>query len=385
MRILVILNSLYTGGAEFSTLSFYGWLSKKDYEVKVVCLKRAMPSYNPEQFGVDSIEFIDGYSFLSRLTNLNRIIKEFKPQVVHSILFEANVVARFSKIVLANFVHLESLVNEMYSPFRLQDPNVNLVKLMGYCFFDWITQLAGVTHYHANGISVANHYQQKLRINSNRITVIPRGRLSNSFVGNTSNRSKIREEFNAGEKILIVTVGRQEYQKAHDVLLSAIASLTEFKDSIRLVIVGREGNYTSHIQHVIDRNGLQKQVVIAGHRDDVPSILASSDIFVFPSRFEGLPGALIEAEAAGLPIVCSNIANNQEVVEENVNALLFPVDNITMLAEKLKMLIIDESKRKFYGENSIRIFNEKFLLEKVHLRMEQLLKELVSKSYILIR
>lgn len=385
MRVIVLINSLYTGGAEFSTLAFYGWLRNRGYTIKLVCYKVATPSYELNDFGLEVVYYLKGDSFWARFADLNSIIQEFKPDLIHSVLFEANLLGRLARIKHRNFVHMESLVNEMYSTFRYADPNVTRFKLTGYRLLDWATQLVGVDHYHANGVSVAKHYQEKIGISAKRITVIPRGRLSNAFVGIAENRTRVRQEFGADNRLLLVCVGRQEYQKAHDILIQAIVALGDLKEKIELVIVGREGNHSDHIRDVIDQNHLLQYVVLAGHRKDVPSILAAADIFVFPSRFEGLPGALIEAEAAGLPIVCSNIANNQEVVEENVNALLFPVDNILMLAEQIKVLIADERKRKLFGENSMRIFNEKYLLEKVHLRMEKLLKELVSNLQIVIR
>jgi glycosyltransferase involved in cell wall biosynthesis len=378
MRIIVLINSLYTGGAEFSTLAFYGRLRNRGYTIKLVCYKVASPSYDLNDFGIEAVAYLKGKSFWARLADLNSIIQEFKPDLIHSVLFEANLLGRLARVKHRNFVHLESIVNEMYSTFRYADPNVTRFKLTGYRLLDWATQLVGVDHFHANGISVSKHYQAKLGISPKRITVIPRGRLSNAFVGSAENRTRVRQEFSAGDRLLLVSVGRQEYQKAHDILIQAIAVLGDLKEKIKLVIVGRDGNFSAHIHDVINRNHLQEYVILAGHRNDVPSILAAANIFVFPSRFEGLPGALIEAEAAGLPIICSEIPNNREVAEENVNALFVAVDDSVSLAQQIKLLVSNENKRKLFSENSLVIFNQKYQLEEVHQRMEDLLKKLVD-------
>jgi glycosyltransferase involved in cell wall biosynthesis len=377
MRVLVVLNSLYTGGAEFSTLSFYGWLLKKGYHVKVVCLKKASPQYDPAQFGFNEVTFISSHSFVSRVKNLNRIIKEVKPQLVHSVLFDANLLTRFSRISTGGFIHIESLVNEMYSSFRLADPNVTRLKLEGYRLLDRITQSVGVDYFHANGVSVAEHYQQKLGISSKRITIIPRGREKNSWVGNVENKARIRAKFETGDRLLIINVARHEFQKGHDVLINAIHQL-ENKKNIQVVLVGREGKQTPTIKKKIEDYQLQDCIKLAGHRNDVSALLAAADIFVFPSRFEGLPGALIEAAAAGLPIICTDIPNNREVAVENVNALFFPVDDSRMLREQLNRLINMSELRREFGGESLKHFNKHFLIEQVHQRMEKLLLELAA-------
>lgn len=380
MKIIVFLSSLYTGGAEFSTLSFYGWLLKRGYTVKLVGYKRATPSYDERQFGFDQIHYLDGDTFLQRLRVLNKIVNEFKPQLLHSVLFEANIVARANRVMNGNFIHLESLVNEMYSPHRLHDPNVTWLKLKGYQWFDRLTQRWGVDHFHATGNSVSKHYQNKLGISPDRITVIQRGREENAFISDKEFQMQLRSTLNIPEQeVILIMVARHEFQKGHDVLLKALVQMKTNQPWVCL-LAGREGNFTAAIRQQIKEANLEEKVKILGHRTDVPQLLAVSDIFVFPSRFEGLPGALIEAEAAGLPVVCSDIPNNREVVEENRNAFLFPVDDVTVLSSSLIALIEDANTRRKMGQASRLIFNKKFHAEVSHTAMMNLLEKLGSRN-----
>ena len=378
-RILVLLNSLYTGGAEYSTLLFYGWLSTRGFNIRVVCGKAATPSFDPATFGLNGIIILKGDGFRGKLESLKGLIKEFKPALVHSVLFEANMLGRFARIGNASFVHIESLVNEVYSPFRLRDPNVTWLKLKGYQMLDYVTQRIGVDHFHANGNSVASHYQEKLWISGKRITIIPRGRPSNPFAFDGETRSAVRREFGISDHtVMIVTVGRHEFQKGQDTLLDALGQL-DAQDHVCL-IVGREGKFTSVLQEKINAGGLKNKVILTGHRNDVSRILAAADLFVFPSRFEGLPGALIEAEAAGLAIVCSDIANNREVVMENENAFIFSVNDPKDLSGKLRSLLVDNKKRISMGNRSLEIFQNSFQIEAIHERMERLIKSLLKRS-----
>lgn len=378
MRVILLMNSLFTGGAEFSSLSLYGWLRSRGYEIKVVVLKNVSPSYHVNQFGFAEVTVLEGKSVWGRLKELNKIIQEFKPDIVHSVLFDANVLGRLARIRIGGFKHLESLVNEMYSESRLADPQVTRLKLAGYRALDFITQLWGVDHYHANGQSVAIHYHQMLSIRKDRMTIIPRGRKVNDFLGDALNRGKIRQEFSSGNRILFVSMARHEYQKGQDILLDALSLLSkETLTNLQLVLVGREGKLTKLIQDRISKYDLEKTVLMTGHRSDVSSILAAADVFLFPSRFEGLPGALIEAEAAGLPVICSDIPNNREVAD-NDNALFFPLENTSKLAHAISMLATDKALRETMRAHSLNLFRARFQLESIHQQMEQLLRSLIQ-------
>jgi glycosyltransferase involved in cell wall biosynthesis len=380
MRVVILLSSLYTGGAEFSTLSFYGWLRKKGFDVKLVCCKKASPTYNARDFDLDDAVCLRSGSFWGRVRDFNRIVREFKPDIVHSVLFEANIVGRFSRISQGEFVHVESLVNEMYAEHRLADPNITRLKLTGYRLFDFLTQAFGVDHFHANGQSVSLHYQHKLGIDPRRITVIPRGRKKNQFLGNVASRQKLRDEFHVDQQLLMICVARHEYQKGQDVLLDAVQALSPAMSKWKLLIVGREGRLTNIIREKIKNFKLHENVILTGHRTDVPALLAASDVFVFPSRFEGLPGALIEAEASALPIVASDIANNREVADEARNALFFPVGDSVSLSHCIAKMIDSAALRKGLGVESLAIFDQRFDLEEIHNRMLQMLLDLIPSK-----
>lgn len=381
MRIILLINSLYTGGAEFSTLQFYSFLKKnKLAEISIVCLKEANPSYNFREFGFDEITYLSGNNIFQRIKNLNLIIQNFKPNIVHSVLFDANLIGRISRLWQGNFVHIESLVNQTYSSYRLKDPNVNKVKLEFYRVIDFITQLYGVDHFHSNGMTVAGHYQEKLFINEDRITNIPRGRKPNPHLSDEVSKDLYRRTLKLGDKVVLINVARHEFQKAQTVILDSLKELHQIKDKFILLLVGREGNATEEIESSIAKYNLQENVLLLGHRNDVPALLAVADAFVFPSRFEGLPGALIEAEAAGLPILCSNIPNNLEVVNENENALIFEVDDHLKLSQCIQELVLNEEKRKLMGKKSLELYFQKFQIDQVHKKMYDLFQQVLKSN-----
>ncbi len=144
-----------------------------------------------------------------------------------------------------------------------------------------------------------------LGVDPDRITVVKRGRDSDRLGRRTPERTPAaRAMLGIPETAeVVVTVGRQEYQKGHRYLIEAFAGVVASRPDARLLIAGREGHSTAALQSLINELDLNSVVTLLGHRSDVPEVLAASELFVFPSLYEGLGGALIEALALGLPVV----------------------------------------------------------------------------------
>ena len=95
--------------------------------------------------------------------------------------------------------------------------------------------------------------------------------------------------------------------------------------------------------------GLKDNVIFAGYRSDIPDILNAADIFVFPSYHEGMPVSVLEAMACGLPIICSEIRGNVDIIKGGDNGYLFQPNDANTLGDKLTLLMNDVDKRKVMG------------------------------------
>jgi glycosyltransferase involved in cell wall biosynthesis len=379
MRILLVIDSFFTGGAEFSTLELFSYLQSKGVTIQICKIKDMNPQYDPEKFGLHPsiITTLPQVGFKGKRIALQKLIATFQPDIIHSVLFNSNLLVRTIRIFNSSFVHLESLVNHTYSKNRLNEPGVTRLKLAYYQLLDGITGFFGTDHFHPNGYSVASHYQKKLLISPKKMTVVHRGRKSNDNLQVLLSKSTFGI---AEDQLVFINVARQEYQKGQDVLLDALSLVPQsVLNSIHLLIVGREGKSTPMLLDKIKEKNLNSNITFLGHRDDIPSLLQMSDVFVFPSRFEGLPGVLIEAESFGLPIICTHLPMMLEVVEENVNAVTFEIDNSIQLADKITKMVKDASLRERFSIKSKAIFDEKFKIEFVHQKMLDLYKNLVRK------
>ena len=138
---------------------------------------------------------------------------------------------------------------------------------------------------------------------------------------------------------IILWVGRLDPVKGFEEMLEAFKKVVR-ETKASLVLVG-EGAYRSAIERQIKYHDLTRSVLMLGRRSDVPRLLKSSDLFLFCSRTEGLPNALLEAMAASLPIVATDVAGCRDLIVDEQTGLLSPVGEAERIAERILTLLND--------------------------------------------
>lgn len=123
-------------------------------------------------------------------------------------------------------------------------------------------------------------------------------------------------------------------------------------------------DYRNSIYHLAVELKIEDSICWLGHRNDITSIIGAFDIYVHPSRMEGLPVAIMEATTQSLPIIGTNVGGIPEIVMDGVNGYLFDSENATQLAEKMYLLINDIELRQATGKESLRIVSEHFEIKK---------------------
>jgi glycosyltransferase involved in cell wall biosynthesis len=136
-------------------------------------------------------------------------------------------------------------------------------------------------------------------------------------------RNQVRQELGLPKNSrLILTVGRLDLEKGYGDLASVIPQIVQEFPEARFVWVG-EGQHRADLTHQVREYGIEEQVLFLGYRTDVPRLLKSADLFVFPTHYEGMPFALLEAMAHNLPIVTSDASGIPEIIEHQLHGLLF--------------------------------------------------------------
>jgi len=146
----------------------------------------------------------------------------------------------------------------------------------------------------------------------------------------------------------LLFTGRLVYQKGLDTLLEALGGLKELPWQLTLV-----GDGPQHVplEQQARELGLEERIIFAGWqpRQVLPKLYQEANLFVLPSRHEGMPNALLEAMSSGLPAIASCIAGNEELVQDGQTGLLFPPGDVASLRDALRILLTDTSRRTSMG------------------------------------
>ena len=150
---------------------------------------------------------------------------------------------------------------------------------------------------------------------------------------------RIRLGFGSDEHLMTM-VGTFKRQKGHRYLVEAATSVVGRWPDLHILLVGG-GDLAREIETQVNAAGLSNRVHLLGSRRDVPEILAASDSFVLPSLWEGLPVALVEAMAGGLPVIATSVSGTEQVIVEGVTGLLVPPGDAEALADAMIELLSD--------------------------------------------
>ena len=364
ISVLFVIDGLWVGGAERSLAELLPALTERGIHPTVACFRHREEGVEHEVLdqGI-TVRFLDVDGYRRQIVALRRLLRELRPRIVHSTLFRSNLVTRLAAIGLPVLV-VSSLTNTMYSRARAADPNVKRWRALILKLIDRLTGRTLVDHFHAVSEAARDEAEQVLGIPRAKITVARRGR-DPRRLGEPSEarRVRVRQQLGIGPSAdVLLNFGRHEYQKAQDDLLEAMAILATRRPSTVLLIAGRSGHATPRLHEIHRQHGLGDRVVFLGHRDDIGDLLCAADVFVFPSLYEGLPGSLIEAMAMGVPIVCSDILPNREVVEKGRTALIVAPRSPEDLARIVEGLLRDPERRAAMGVEAREEFMARYTI-----------------------
>jgi glycosyltransferase involved in cell wall biosynthesis len=175
----------------------------------------------------------------------------------------------------------------------------------------------------------------------------------------TPRQAKAQGEF------LIATVGNIRRVKGHDVFIRAAAIIVEEFPKARFSIAGAvlEQDFFSELQAMVQELNLANNFHFDGDVKNLPQYLAAADIFVLPSRSEGFSNAIVEAMAASLPVVATDVGGNAEAVEDGISGFLVPSDDPAALAAAILRVLADPAQARAMGMAGRRLVAEKFTTE----------------------
>lgn len=176
------------------------------------------------------------------------------------------------------------------------------------------------THYFAVSRKAGEWLFGKKMLDSGKVEVWPNAIDCNKFTYNQQKREKMRTTLNLGNDLTLMHVGNLRPEKNHTFLFQIFKRVLEEQPSAKLVLVGKDGMDGAN-QSLARKLAIDHSVQFLGSRSDVADLLQAGDIFVFPSLYEGFPGAVLEAQAVGLPCIISNTITDEVCITDNIKQL----------------------------------------------------------------
>lgn len=203
----------------------------------------------------------------------------------------------------------------------------------------------------------------------NKISVIYKGISLKPF--DTQPIYQLAEELGLDRKTKFITfVGQLEKRKGIKFLLEAWKSINEKHSDTVLLLIGK-GPMQGFIEDFINSNNLNSQVKLLGFRNDIPSILLQSYLLTLPSLYEGFGYVLVEAMAARIPTVSTNVSSIPEIVQDKLTGLLVPIENPQKIAEAISYLLNHPDEVKEMGLRGREVVEKKFTINLMIDKFEQ--------------
>lgn len=343
-------HSLNFGGVENHLLAIVRLLDRSRFRWRLFAPASEKFSRQMQALGVEVIFWEQNHTFdLPAFYRLINLIREHPVDLLHihnpfsAIL--GRLMARLIKIPVIITVHLASYTGIRTSNWRSRIKRrlfIIIETITNYCMKDRLIFVSNQLRDEAVTLGIMPAKQAV--VIENGVDLYP--------YQNPPNRAILREEIGARQDaIVICTIGRLTEQKGMDLLLRAIGQLPQYDHPISVWLIG-DGPQRQDLEQIVIDLKIAHRIKFLGFREDVAQLLMASDIFGLTSRYEALPLVLIEALAAGLPCVVTDVGENARMVKTGENGWVVPLDNPDAIANALDSLIRNPDLRQKMGKIS---------------------------------
>ncbi len=250
-------------------------------------------------------------------------------------------------------------ISTMHSSYRLEHEG----SLKGYAY-EQIISLNRMQNSEFIAVSdaVFEYLTETVKLPPEKVTVLPNGIHVPDAIP-ARKRHPLWDEWGWDENVKVaIAVGRLETVKGHSYLIDALASPGEKHPGLKVVIVG-EGRIEGDLQAQIAAHKLENTVKLAGFRSDIQDLLLSSDFYLMPSLSEGLPYALLESAASGLPALVSEVGGMAALLEHMETAYLFPPEDSDAIASGLDFVMSNPDKTAQLGQAIYHLIKAEYSLD----------------------
>jgi glycosyltransferase involved in cell wall biosynthesis len=371
MRVMFLSTSMGMGGADQQLLSAAELMRAQGHDVFIValCPLEAM-GLEARRKGIrtETLGMPRGIPDPRGLIRLVRLIRGWKPDVLHSHMIHANLMARVARL-FAPVPVLISTIHNIYEGGPLW--------MAAYRISNGL-----VDHMTIISEAAANRFVNDRIVPRELLTCVPNGVDTERFqrLGQGA-REALRSSIRLNDHQFVwLAVGRFEIAKDYPNMLHAFEQVCRRHPDAVLLLVGH-GSLQEETEALARSLGLGANIRFLGVRSDVPEVMASADGYVMSSAWEGMPIALLEAGAAGLPIVATRVGGNHEVVRDGETGYLVPPrDHEALGGAMLRLMEQSSEERRAMGARGREHVREHYGLGRVVERWEDLYRQVSARK-----
>lgn len=355
VKVLELIDTGFIGGGQIHILLLSRYINKNHFEISVASTSEGPFKTLVEQEGLKFFDVCLKRIFsIKSLQNLESIVTSEKIEIVHS---HGTVAGMYAKVLKRRNPYIK-LFHTVHGYHYLYSPNFfkrNFVKLIERALVNYPDVYILLTDY-----EISLGLKDKIIIN-NRTFKIPCGIELEEY--SKASRDPLTAK-NLGindNSFIIGNISRFDIQKNQKLLIEILPEIIKNIPEVQLLLVG-EGKLKRMCEQLAAKVGVSDRVIFAGARTDVKKIFPLIDIFVFPSKWEGLSLTLMESMASGNCIVASNIPPNRELIDMNQNGFLFDLNNKVDLINKIIKLYKNPELRESFAlkaKRSVKKFDVK--------------------------
>jgi glycosyltransferase involved in cell wall biosynthesis len=365
-RVLHLITSFEIGGTERQAVELLKRLDGERYDVRLAVLRNEGPFYSEIEARFPDVPEFPLTSFydanaVKQLARLRRLMRREKIDILHAHDFYSSFIggaaARLCGVrVIASQRHL-----------KLSDRRAH----------KWGTRLI---HRLANRIlvnseAIREHIVNNERAQPDKIVVVKNGVAPTT--SSAKNRVELCRELGVDTRVTLVgMVARLQTVKGHRFFIEAAADILQRRPDAHFVLVG-DGPLRTEIENQAAELGITDRVHLLGDRADVSRLVSAFDLLVLASLHEGLPNAVMEAMAAGVPVVATAVGGTRELITDGETGYLSPSANSAALAERILFALGDEVHRDEIISAARRKITSKFGIERMVESVEALYDELM--------
>jgi len=381
-RILHIIPSLVVGGAEHQLANLVNHTTAEFSHF--ICVFNDVSFFAPiihaSGHEICELRVLGKHPWFSATSKLGSIINKYKPDIIKTWLYDANIVGRFVQILNPKIPLITTLHSSDYEPETIRVANWSPFRVEGLRQIDKITTRLTKPHFVACSQYIKKSFQRRLNLSNSQIKVIYNGIDPALLECAADEPQQVRRDLEIPiDGFVYVTVGRLDAMKNYALLLRAFPQVLSAVPHAYLTIVG-VGVLEQELKDLSNLLGVAQRVRFLGIRKDIGACLEMADVFVFPTLLEGHPLALVEAMFKELPSVSSNIEVLREVISDNENGLLFNANEPDDLATAMIKLYRQPELRERLGKQALEDAERRFHIRIIASEWEDYYRNVISEN-----